>query len=80
MKNIQIKKNGSKIAERYVYSGAVGTTIWTAGYFSFDVASTLTVNAGDYMEVFVMCNTVDGGAATMNGGYLPNQFSGFRLI
>jgi hypothetical protein len=78
--NIQFQKNGTKVAERYVYSGAVATTIWTSSYFSFDVSCSLTLSAGDYVEVFVMVDSTDGGDITVNGGQVPNGFTGFKII
>jgi hypothetical protein len=78
--SIIIKKNNSDVAKRYIYSGAVGTTIFTADYFSFDVSCTLNLSATDYVEVFIYMNSTDGGACTVNGGSTHNEFTGYKLI
>jgi hypothetical protein len=78
--SIIIKKNNSDVAKRYIYSGAVGTTIFTADYFSFDVSCTLNLSATDYVEVFIYMNSTDGGACTVNGGSTHNEFTGYKII
>ena len=76
---ITIKKNNSDVAKRYIYSGAVGTTIFTADYFSFDVSCPLNLSATDYVEVFIYMNSTDGGAFTVNGGSTHNDFTGYNI-
>ena len=76
---ITIKKNNSDVAKRYIYSGAVGTTIFTADYFSFDISCSLNLSATDYVEVFIYMNSTDGGACTVNGGSTHNEFTGYKI-
>ena len=78
--NIQFKKNNGVVAQRYVYSGSVGTTIATMDYFSYDVSCSLDLSVGDYMEVFLYMNSTDGGACTVNGGSVHNEFTGYKIL
>ena len=77
---IAIRKNNSEIAKRYIYSGAVGTNIATIDYFSYDVSCNVTLSVGDYIEVFIKMDSTDGGACTVNGGTVHNEFSGYKII
>jgi hypothetical protein len=77
---IAMRKNNSEIAKRYIYSGGGGTNIATIDYFSYDVSCNVTLSVGDYIEVFILMDSTDGGACTVNGGTVHNEFSGYKII
>ena len=77
---IEIRKNNSEIARRYISSSGVGTNIATIDYFSYDVSCNVTLSVGDYIEVFIKMDSTDGGACTVNGGTVHNEFSGYKII
>ena len=78
---IKIKKNGSDLAMRYFYSGGVGTNIFNQiDFLSWDVSCTSQLSVGDYVELFVYMNSIDGNPATMSGGSSHNEFLGYKII
>lgn len=73
-------KNGSEVAQRYVYSGNTGSSIGTILYFSYDVSCTLNLSANDYIEAYVKADSTDGGSTTFDGGSIQNEFTGYKLV
>ena len=78
--HVAIKKNGSDAAKRYIYSGSVSTDIFNQiDYYSQDVSCTLDLSVGDYVEGYVYMNAFSGTTATMSGGIVHNEFTGYRI-
>jgi hypothetical protein len=78
---IAIRKNGSEVAKKYIYSGAVGTKIFNSTtYFSYDISAVETLSVGDYVEVYVKSDDTGGNNITFNSGTIQSEFSGYKLI
>ena len=78
---IAIRKNGSEVAKKYIYSGAVGTKIFNSTtYFSYDISAVETLSVGDYVEVFVKSDDTGGNNITFESGTIQSEFSGYKLI
>jgi hypothetical protein len=78
---IAIRKNGSEVAKKYIYSGAVGTKIFhSTTYFSYDISAVETLSVGDYVEVYVKSDDTGGNNITFNSGTIQSEFSGYKLI
>jgi hypothetical protein len=78
---IAFRVNGAEVAKRYIYSGGVSTYIFNAiQYFSFDISAVETLSAGDYVEVYVKGDNVDGQTITFENGTIQSEFSGYKLI
>jgi hypothetical protein len=78
---IAIRKNGSEVAKKYIYSGAVGTKIFhSTTYFSYDISAVETLSVGDYVEVYVKSDDTGGNNITFESGTIQSEFSGYKLI
>ena len=78
---IAFRVNGSEVAKRYIYSGGVSTYIYNGiQYRSYDISAIETLSAGDYIEVYVKGDNVDGNTVTFENGTIQSEFSGFKLI
>jgi hypothetical protein len=78
---IAFRVNGSEVAKRYIYSGGVSTYIYNGiQYRSYDISAIETLSAGDYIEVYVKGDNVDGNTVTFENGTVQSEFSGFKLI
>ena len=78
---IAIRKNGSEVAKKYIYSGSVGTKIFNSTtYFSYDISAVETLSVGDYVEVFVKSDDTGGNNITFESGTIQSEFSGYKLI
>ena len=78
---IAFRVNGSEVAKRYIFSGGVSTYIFNGiQYFSYDISAVETLSAGDYVEVYVKGDNVDGGSVTFESGTVHSEFSGYKLI
>jgi hypothetical protein len=78
---ISIRKNGSEVAKRYIYSGGTGTDIFNQiDYYTYDISCSLDLSAGDYVEGYVYFRRYAGATtATMSGGSVHNEFTGYRI-
>jgi len=78
---IAFRVNGSEVAKKYIYSGGLSTYIYNAiQYRSYDISAIETLSAGDYIEVYVKGDNVDGNTVTFENGTVQSEFSGFKLI
>ena len=78
---IGFRVNGSEVGKKYIYSGSVGTSIYSSiQYRSYDVSAVETLSAGDYVEVYVKADTTGGASTTLNSGTIHSEFSGYKLI
>ena len=78
---IAFRVNGSEVAKKYIYSGAVGTSIFNSiQYFSFDISAVETLSVGDYVEVYVKADSTGGGDITYESSTIQSEFTGYKLI
>ena len=78
---ISIRKNGSEIAKRYMYSGGAGTIMFSDIYYwSYDISCNVSLSADDYVDVYVKADNISGSTITFHGGTVHSEFSGYKII
>ena len=78
---IAIRKNGSEIAKRYMYSGGANTIMFSDIYYwSYDISCNVSLSADDYVDVYVKADSTAGSTVTFHGGTVHSEFSGYKII